>query len=164
MTVGTVKMIEYGNIHIIDIIRGSFSVVDSGGNITSGNLSFIIDTPENFTSVVDISENLSSVYEAFGNLSFITDTPENLTSVVDISGNLSSVLEASGNLSSVIDVPRLNLTMVDTFGTIHDVSSSNIFTILKVGWAASVLSIVFNILYYVFHPSKVFDINRLVTQ
>ena len=134
MTVCTVKMIEYGNIHIIDIIRGSFSVVDSGGNITSGNLSFIIDTPENFTSVVDIS------------------------------GNLSSVLEASGNLSSVIDSPRLNLTMVDTFGTIHDVSSSNIFTILKLGWAASVLSIVFNILYYVFHPSKVFDINRLVTQ
>ena len=160
MTVCTVKMIEYGNIHIIDIIRGSFSVVDSGGNITSGNLSFIIDTPENFTSVVDISENLSS----FGNLSFITDTPENLTSVVDISGNLSSVLEASGNLSSVIDIPRLNLTMVDTFGTIHDVSSSNIFTILKLGWAAFVLSIVFNILYYVFHPSKVFDINRLVTQ
>ena len=47
------------------------------------------------------------------------------------------------------------ITMIDTEGYSHPISSSTVFATLGIGWAAFVLSLVFNILYYALHPSQV---------
>ena len=47
------------------------------------------------------------------------------------------------------------LRMIDTDGYSHPISSSTVFATLGIGWAAFVLSLIFNILYYALHPSQV---------
>ena len=62
---------------------------------------------------------------------------------------------------TVITVTQVNelagetITMIDTAGYHHPITSNTVFTTLWVGWAAFVLSLIFNILYYVLHPSQV---------
>ena len=45
--------------------------------------------------------------------------------------------------------------MICTDGNSHPITSSTVFATLGIGWAAFVLSLVFNILYYALHPSQV---------
>ena len=48
-----------------------------------------------------------------------------------------------------------SITLIDTTGREQKVTSSTVLTVLGVGWTAFVLSLGFNILYYVLHPSQV---------
>ena len=48
-----------------------------------------------------------------------------------------------------------NITLVNTVGGTYDFTSSHVFITLGVGWAAFGLALVFNLLYYVLHPSQV---------
>ena len=49
-----------------------------------------------------------------------------------------------------------DIKMVNTKGKTYDFTQSQVFITLGVGWAAFALALVFNILYYVLHPSQVF--------
>ena len=48
-----------------------------------------------------------------------------------------------------------DIKMVNTEGKIYDFSPSQVFITLGVGWAAFILALIFNIVYYVLHPSQV---------
>ena len=47
------------------------------------------------------------------------------------------------------------VTMFNTVGRTYDFTPSHVFITLGVGWAAFGLALVFNLLYYVLHPSQV---------
>ena len=49
-----------------------------------------------------------------------------------------------------------NITLVNTVGGTYDFTPSHVFITLGVGWAAFGLALIFNLLYYVLHPSQVF--------
>ena len=48
-----------------------------------------------------------------------------------------------------------SISMYDTKGRRHDLKSSTVLMILGIGWVAFSLCLLFNILYYALHPSKV---------
>ena len=50
-----------------------------------------------------------------------------------------------------------NITLVNTVGGTYDFTPSHVFITLGVGWAAFVLALIFNLLYYVLHPSQVYS-------
>ena len=56
------------------------------------------------------------------------------------------------------------ITMIDTEGYSHDLTSTTVFVTLGIGWAAFVLSLIFNILYYALHPSQVTLITLICLQ
>ena len=47
------------------------------------------------------------------------------------------------------------IPMIDTEGNSRPITSTTVFTTLGIGWAAFLLSLIFNILYYALHPSQV---------
>ena len=51
--------------------------------------------------------------------------------------------------------PGKNITIIDTTGLPHEISATTVYTTLAIGWIAFGLAIIFNILYYALHPSKV---------
>ena len=53
--------------------------------------------------------------------------------------------------------PGKNITIIDTAGLPHEISANTVYTTLAIGWIAFDLAIIFNILYYALHPSKVFS-------
>ena len=48
-----------------------------------------------------------------------------------------------------------NITLVNTAGRTYNFTPSHVFKTLGVGWAAFFLALIFNLLYYVLHPSEV---------
>ena len=48
-----------------------------------------------------------------------------------------------------------NITLVNTVGGTYDFTPSHVFITLGVGWAAFGLALIFNLIYYVLHPSQV---------
>ena len=47
------------------------------------------------------------------------------------------------------------MILVDSSGMSHDITSFKLLVTLGIGWAAFILSLIFNILYYALHPSQV---------
>merc|ERR1719300_23351 len=60
-----------------------------------------------------------------------------------------------------------NITLVNTVGGTYTFTPSHVFITLGVGWAAFVLALIFNLLYYILHPSQVniksFKEKRVIT-
>ena len=48
-----------------------------------------------------------------------------------------------------------NITLLNTVGGTYNFKPSNVFITLGVGWAAFLLAQIFNLVYYVLHPSEV---------
>ena len=48
-----------------------------------------------------------------------------------------------------------DITLVNTAGRTYNFTPSHVFITLGVGWAAFVFALIFNLLYYVLHPSQV---------
>ena len=48
-----------------------------------------------------------------------------------------------------------NITLVNTVGGTYNFTPSHVFIMLGVGWAAFALAQIFNLVYYVLHPSDV---------
>ena len=55
----------------------------------------------------------------------------------------------------LLEITTENITIRDTKGNDQYIKSSTLLIILAVGWAAFLLSLFFNILYYALHPSQV---------
>ena len=55
----------------------------------------------------------------------------------------------------VMTVPGETIDMIDTNGHDHPITHYIVFKTLAIGWAAFILSLIFNILYYALHPSEV---------
>merc|ERR1719300_977150 len=70
-------------------------------------------------------------------------------------------------MTLAMDMVGENITLVNTVGRTYDFTPSHVFITLGVGWAAFVLALIFNLLYYVLHPSQVnvksFQEKRVVT-
>ena len=64
----------------------------------------------------------------------------------------------------IISTPGETITMIDTEGYSHVITSSTVFATLGIGWAAFILSLLFNILYYALHPSEVTLITLICLQ
>ena len=67
------------------------------------------------------------------------------------------ILQISLTLYSVVTVAttKEDIVMMDTVGRTYIFTPSQVFITLGVGWAAFVLALILNILYYVLHPSQV---------
>ena len=67
------------------------------------------------------------------------------------------ILQISLTLYSVVTVAitREDIIMVNTVGGTYDFTPSHVFIILGVGWTAFGLAQIFNLLYYLLHPSQV---------
>ena len=58
-------------------------------------------------------------------------------------------------MTLVMTTPGESITIIDTTGRSHDLTSTTVYKTLAIGWTAFGLALIFNILYYALHPSKV---------
>ena len=58
-------------------------------------------------------------------------------------------------MTLAMDMVGENITLVNTVGRTYNFTPSHVFITLGVGWAAFGLALIFNLLYYVMHPSQV---------
>jgi len=65
------------------------------------------------------------------------------------------IIQISLTLVTLLNTPLEGITMVDKYGRTYIFTTSIVAITLAIGWAAFVLAMILNLLYYVLHPSQV---------
>ena len=74
------------------------------------------------------------------------------------------ILQTSLTFYSVVTVAttRKDIIMFNTDGRTYNFTPSQVYITLGVGWAAFILALIFNLVYYVLHPSQVSLLLKLI--